>query len=125
MPGRAIFKEAISSAPVQRFEWPAGSQVLHAEIKDGQPCIWFVCTPTEVRRPRTFLLLPTGGPFGKKGGWSHRLGKHSHIATFLSEDRALVGHLFEVGSISADEERQIEEDLGSVGKALRGRWAWT
>lgn len=125
MQGRAIYKQVlVDSRPVQRFEWPSGSEVLHAEVKDGHPCIWFVCNPGQPRLPRTFLLLPTGGPYGEgkaeDEGWSKDIGRGSHVATFLSEGRSIVGHLFEVGAVSEETEKQIEDDLAGAGKIARG-----
>src|SRR4051812_8498550 len=127
MQGRAIYKQIFDSGPVLRFEWPAGSEIIHADVKGGRPCVWFVCNPAERRVPRTFLLLPTGGPYGEgegeDEGWSGSIGRANHISTFLSEDRELVGHLFETGAISADAEQQIVEDLGTAGKVIgRGDW---
>ncbi len=125
MQGRAIYKQVLpDSSPVQRFEWPAGSEVLHAGVKGGQVCIWFICNPAEPRRPRTFLLLPTGGPYdegnGDDKGWSGTLGANNHVGTFTSEDGLIVGHLFAVGDISKQAEAQIEADLKIGGKVILG-----
>lgn len=128
MQGRAIYKQVLpDSRPVQRFEWPAGSQIIHAGVKQGQVSIWFVCNPAEARRPRTFLLLPTGGPYGEgegeSEGWSGELGVESHVATFTSGDGVIVGHLFEVSGISEEGELQVEDDLRRAGKVgLGGGW---
>lgn len=120
MTGRAIWKQELRSAPVQRFDLPAGSQIIHAEVQDATPTFWFVCDPRERRLPRTFLLLPTGGPYGEEGGWSTAIDVKNHIASFFSEDRVVIGHLFETGHISKEDEERIEADLSDAGKPERG-----
>lgn len=124
MQGRAIYKQAMGSGPVLRFEWPAGSEIIHAGVKEGQPCIWFICNPAEPRTPRTFLLLPTGGPYGEgeaeDEGWTSTIRRDNHIATFCSEDGELVGHLFETGGISESGEQLIKDDLKAAGKVANG-----
>jgi hypothetical protein len=118
--GRAIWKQQLTSAPVQRFELPAGSQIIHAEVQDGIPTFWFACDPRERRLPRTFLLLPTGGPYGEEGGWCTAIDAKTHIASFFSEDREVIGHLFETGHISKEDEERIEVDLAAAGKPEQG-----
>lgn len=119
---------ALGPGPVQRLEVPGGAQLLAADVKDGRAWVWFSCTPGERRITRTFLLIPTGGPYGEgegeDEGWSRLLDRQYHVETFLSEDRELVGHLFETGPINPEIEAQIVKDLRAAGKTENGGgWA--
>jgi len=52
---KAIYKQVVTDVgPVLRFHWPAGAEILHADVKDAHPCIWYVCDPTQPPRMRTF-----------------------------------------------------------------------
>lgn len=127
MKGRAIWKMDLSSEPVQQVWMRGAADVIHAEVQDGIPRIWFVCQPDEPRLKRTFLLLPTGGPFGEfegqSEGWTSAVNSTTHISTFFSEDRTLIGHLFEILLPEAEFEslkKQVEHDLAMAGKPGKG-----
>ncbi len=123
---RAIWKFPFGSEPVQRLEIPARSSLLDVDVKDRRPWAWFACDPKEGKITRTFLLIPTGGPYGsvedgEEESWSDRLlTTDYYLKTFFSEDRKLVGHLFETGPINPELEQRIKEDLRRAGKVANG-----
>lgn len=108
----AVWKQPLTNAAVQEYDWPAGSRILHGEVQGETPCLWFACDPGEPRRQRRFVLLPTGGPFGSLdlSGWTH-------VATFMLYGGGIVAHLFEVDSdVDAGD---VEEALAVAGKLPR------
>lgn len=86
----SIWKQDISEDHVQKFQWPRGARVIHHEIQNGKPRLWFQfpAEDREERELRVFRLYPTGVPM-------EEIETKRHVATFMLYGGEIVAHLYE------------------------------
>jgi hypothetical protein len=84
-----VWKQDVPTDPEMEFVWPMGAQILHGDIQNGMPRVWFRCDPSKPKVTRRFRLMPTGGEMEGGEAWIHR-------ASFLFAGGELVFHLMEL-----------------------------
>ena len=84
---RTVWKQDITEDARQSYEWPQGAEIVHAEMQNGRPRVWFLCDPDAPKEARNFHLVPTGGPIENP--------HLTHRASFLLFGGQIVAHLFE------------------------------
>jgi hypothetical protein len=80
------FELVLDDDPV--VEMPEGARVLHADVQYGKPCVWALVDPEAPKTPRRFRLAGSGHPI-------EDADTRGYINTFLLQDGAFVGHLFD------------------------------
>lgn len=89
MTERIMFKAILSDihGVETRVPMSPSAEVLHVEIQQGAPTIWFIDTPDHPQQvDRRFLTIWTGRKFNVDG--------LTHVGTAVGE--RLISHIFEV-----------------------------
>ena len=87
---KVIHKYSIQICDSFRMLLPCESEILHAGMQDGTPCMWVKLNKDEREvEERRFAIIGTGHGFGQ-GEPEY----YEHIKTFF--DRQFVWHLFEI-----------------------------
>lgn len=82
-----IYKYKLEITDVQRVPLRPGAKILTVQMQNGVPCLWaLVDEPFTHSEYRTIYIVPTGVSFQEVG---------RYIATFQTNDGALVFHVFE------------------------------
>lgn len=66
-PTKAIWKFPVDLVGEPMVQMPAGAEVLHFGIQDGQPMLWALVTPSAPPNYRRFPLAGTGHRIEEEG----------------------------------------------------------
>lgn len=85
---KRIYKWTLGPNREQRIVIPRGSVILSIAMQGSLPQVWALCDPEEPNEPRTIALYGTGHDLPVYPG--------RYIATFQTDQGALVWHAFEL-----------------------------
>lgn len=74
---------------------PTGARIIAVQVQAGQPCFWALVNPDRKLERRRFYMLGTGHEIHDDDA-----SELQHLGTFMLNDGAFVGHLFEIGNRS-------------------------
>jgi hypothetical protein len=86
-----VWKYEIEILGYVERELPKGARIIAVDVQYGKPCMWALVDPEARGEIRRFYLLGTGHEINDDD--SERL---RHLGTFMLDDGAFVGHLFEL-----------------------------
>lgn len=92
---RVVWKEVLGLTFSDNRAWaecslevPQDAQFLYVDAVQGEPSVWFSCTPSEPRRKQKLAIVPTGAVIPEDGG-----RRPEHLGTFLTSG-LYVWHVF-------------------------------
>jgi hypothetical protein len=90
---KVIYKYDIYPDDIIDIELPIGAEILTVQTQGGNPKLWALVDPSEIKEVRTFRLAGTGHTIECGRG-----SEYKYIGTFQLYDTfgSLVLHLFEV-----------------------------
>ena len=83
---RSVWKFPLHMTDLQYVDMPMGAEILTVQMQGEQCCLWALCEPENVMRPREILIHGTGHPVGDIG---------RYIGSVQMMGGALVFHVFE------------------------------
>ena len=83
---RTVWKFPLVMTDRQTVQMPMGAEILTVQMQGEQCCLWALCEPENVMRPREILIHGTGHPVGDIT---------RYIGSVQIYSGALVFHVFE------------------------------
>jgi hypothetical protein len=87
---KTIWKYELKEKDNQKFEMPAGAEILAVQTQKTIPCIWALVDPEEAREIRSFKTLFTGERI-----YNYDVPDLKYIGTCQTHEGDLVLHVFE------------------------------
>ena len=84
---KTIWKYKLQTTDYQEVEMPSGATILTVQTQNGEPCIWCLCNPNNLKQFRGIRIIGTGHEKGYIEG--------SYIGTYQLHSYQLVFHVFE------------------------------
>ncbi len=83
-----IWKYPVSLADSFELERPGGAKLLHLDVQNGQPFMWFLLNPNMPTVARAFYVRGTGHD-------CEALEQCTHRGSFMLQNGSFVFHVFE------------------------------
>lgn len=87
---KQIWKFQLKITDKQFIHMPIGAEILTVQSQYGQPCLWALVNPDELKEERCIETFGTGHPVPVGMG-----GSRKYISTYQMAGGALVFHVFE------------------------------